>query len=70
MERVRISLAGLMLLTTAVAAFFGFSQWRRQHIINTCAQFRGEGVEIHAPNAWRDSLWQDVPRPQKCSHHD
>lgn len=61
MTKPRFSLASLLFLTTAVAIFLGYSQWRRQHILQLCEDLRTLSVVTTVPNDFIDHIWQRVP---------
>jgi hypothetical protein len=61
MRRFRFSLAALLLLISAAAAFFGFAQWRRQRIIEQCESLRRDGVLVMLPSDAVDRIWQRNP---------
>jgi hypothetical protein len=61
MKPLRFRLSALLLLITAVAAFFGFAQWRRQSILLQVNALKAEGVQLEAPNTWWDLIWQRPP---------
>src|SRR5688572_29537798 len=50
-----------MLLVGFACALLGYSQWRRQRIINESAYFEKYGVNILVPNDVLDRIWQRHP---------
>jgi hypothetical protein len=61
-RRYRFSLASLLIVSTAIVLFFGYSQWRRQNILRQAAQFERRGARIALPASYGDYLWQRHPR--------
>jgi hypothetical protein len=61
MKRIRYRLSGLLVLTTALVALLGFSQWRKNRIIEICAYFKQFDVEIELPSSAVDLFWQRHP---------
>jgi len=59
--RPKYSLKLFLLIATAVTVFLGYSQIRRQNILDMCAELRKDGYVIKAPNELQDSLWQRKP---------
>jgi hypothetical protein len=61
MKGIRYRLSALLLFTSALVAFFGFSQWRKNRIVEKSAYFKQYGVRIVMPDSAIDSLWQRNP---------
>jgi hypothetical protein len=61
MKKVKFSLRALILIVTALAAFFGYSQYRRLSIRRECEALSQMGVKVALQNDLRDQLWQRVP---------
>ena len=61
MRSVRYRLSALLLLTTALVALLGFSQWRKNRIVEKCAYFKKFDVEIELPSGTVDVFWQRNP---------
>ena len=68
-RRIRFSLAGLLLVTTAIAAFLGYSQWRRQNILRQVEAIEQLGGRVNLPNGYADVLWQRRPRRGYIASH-
>jgi hypothetical protein len=58
----RFSLRALLVVTTAIAIFFGYAVVRRRAILENCQVLRAKRVQFELPEAWQDSIWQRRPR--------
>jgi hypothetical protein len=56
--------------TTVLIVFIGFSQWRRQRIIDKGRWFATQGFELDIPNGFRDLIWQRMPKVGRISAHN
>lgn len=62
MRKPRFSLAFLLLVTTCVAVFLGYSQWRRKTILRQIDELKHLGGQVDdLPNGYVDLLWQRRP---------
>src|SRR5687767_5675153 len=57
----RFSLKALLIAMGIVAIGLGYSQWRRQTMLQDYAALRADGVQFVLPNAWIDRVWQRHP---------
>jgi hypothetical protein len=65
--RFRFSLASLLIVSTAIVLFCGYSQWRRQRMTTACDVLRDAGYYVELPNDARDWLWQRKPTGYKTT---
>jgi hypothetical protein len=61
MKRFRFRLSAFLIFVTAVAVFFGYSQYRRREILEVCAELKAEGYVFPVPNTFFDRIWQRKP---------
>jgi hypothetical protein len=57
----------MLILITALAIFFGYSQSRRRQIFQASKELEKYGYIVDLPNDWRDYIWQGEPEAESFS---
>jgi hypothetical protein len=61
-RRFRFSLTSLLIVSTAIVLFLGYSQWRRQLILRRVDELTTRTyASVEVPNNWIDLVWQRRP---------
>ena len=77
--RIRFSLKTMLVLAGMVAAFLGYTQWRRQAIMRETHSLEADGFYVlwdhpHNPPDWRRSLpswlWPVVPENAAATYYE
>ncbi|MBA4106969.1 MAG: hypothetical protein C0485_14570 [Pirellula sp.] len=59
--KLKFSIRGLLISTSAIAVLLGYGQVRRQRILSDVEALKSRNVIIEAPHDAIDFLWQRVP---------
>lgn len=69
MQRVRFNLRTLFIAIAFVAAFLGYTQWRRQHILREARELESQGFFLLWQDTWTHWIWPVIPKEAKCEYY-
>src|SRR5687768_14474270 len=63
----RYSLRAVLCVLTLAAIVLGYSQWRRQQLLQRVEVLTNAGVTVYARQGWWTRAWMPIPRAARLS---